>query len=84
MSAAYDLDLFGNERPFKRGIPATKPVALSLLDFAAERAALASGRPVSQERVEIANGDDGPVGYFCICSGFIGANARGVCDRCGI
>jgi hypothetical protein len=82
--SAFDLDLFGNERPTTRGVAKAAPVALDLLTYGSEVAALASGRAVSQERAEIVAPDDGPYGYFCICSGFIGPDARGVCDRCGI
>jgi hypothetical protein len=45
-------DLFGNEHPEPRG-PQGSPVSLALIDAAAERNALASGRPVSQQPTEI-------------------------------
>jgi hypothetical protein len=49
------LDLFGDDRrpPAASLRPIPAPVALDLFSAAAERAALASGRPKSQERVEI-------------------------------
>lgn len=47
----YEIDLFGNERPAQAG-PETA-IVLNLFDAAAETAALASGRPKSQERAEI-------------------------------
>ncbi len=46
------LDLFGNDRPQPRSRK-TSAHQLDLLDVAAERAALASGRPKSQERAEL-------------------------------
>ena len=46
-----DLDLFGNERSH---VTSDAPaVTLDLFTQAAERAALASGRPLSQERIII-------------------------------
>lgn len=45
------LDLFGNEHP-EQGERA-KAIALDLFDAAAEAKAMASQRPVSQERAEI-------------------------------
>lgn len=50
------VDLFGNERPEQRGAKAS-PVSVSLFDAAAERNALASGRPKSQERAAIVSPD---------------------------
>jgi hypothetical protein len=49
------VDLFGNEGPLPRAMqrPPEPVTQLDLLDAAAERAALASGRPKSQERAEI-------------------------------
>jgi hypothetical protein len=44
-----DLDLFGNER--SHVAPDAPAVALDLFTHAAERNALASGRPLSQERL---------------------------------
>lgn len=44
------FDLFGNERVQSK---TAKPIALDLFGAAAERKALKSGRPVSQERTEI-------------------------------
>lgn len=46
------IDLFGNERRETIAPPAP-PKQLDLIDAAAERAALASGRPKSQERARI-------------------------------
>lgn len=46
------LDLFGNERPEPQK-PAEPVFAPSLIDAAAERLALESGRPRSQELSEI-------------------------------
>jgi hypothetical protein len=45
----YSENLFGDER-FIPDAPKGAPVALDLFTHAAERAALASGRPLSQER----------------------------------
>lgn len=45
------IDLFGNEHPEQA--PQSNAAQLSLIDAAAERNALQSGRPVSQERTEI-------------------------------
>lgn len=50
MKARSIVDLFGNERP---ATEATQGVSLSLFDAAAERLAIASGRPVSQEHAEV-------------------------------
>lgn len=49
-------DLFGGEG-LAPAAPAPAPVVLNLFDAAAERAALASGRPKSQERVILVAGD---------------------------
>lgn len=49
-------DLFGNERPEPKGRDSAPAVQLNLIDAAAERAALESGRPKSQERCEIIAG----------------------------
>jgi hypothetical protein len=46
-------DLFGNETPPPGLRPERPATQLELIDAAAERAALASGRPKSQERIEI-------------------------------
>lgn len=46
------LDLFGNEHPDAIG-SAAPAKQLDLIDAAAERAALLSGRPKSQERADI-------------------------------
>jgi hypothetical protein len=47
-------DLFGNESPAPRSsVTVPAPIALELFDHAAERAAIASGRAVSQERAEL-------------------------------
>ena len=66
----------------------------SLFDFAAERAAIASGLPLSQELLRVQGkdapaagplfNDVEPAGWFCICGGFIGPKARGICDGCGL
>ena len=45
-------DLFGNDHP-DQGAAVKAAAALSLFDATAERLALASGRPVSQERGEL-------------------------------
>lgn len=47
------LDLFGNERPAPGTGSRSKPAQLDLLDAAAERAAMASGLPKSQERARL-------------------------------
>lgn len=47
------LDLFGNEVREPRGRASAPAVQLDLIDAAAERAAIESGRPKSQERCEI-------------------------------
>lgn len=44
-------DLFGNERP--ASAPIGKPIGLDLFNAAAEKKAMTSGRPVSQEKAEI-------------------------------
>ena len=63
-------DLFGNVRP-ERASSAAPASVTNLFDFAAEKAARASGRPLSQERTEIVSppctcghptGDHGPDG----------------------
>ena len=54
--SAFDVDLFGNERPARRG-PSSPAVRLNLFDAVAEASALASGRAVSQERAEVVGGD---------------------------
>lgn len=46
------IDLFGNAHPEPAG-KAAPAMQLGLVEHAAERAALRSGRPVSQERSEI-------------------------------
>lgn len=53
-------DLFGNDHPEKVGALAPTHQT-SLIDHAAEVAALASGRPVSQERAELV-APPGPLG----------------------
>ena len=52
-------DLFGNEAP-EPVKPEIEPVAVSLFDHAAEWKAIASGRPVSQERSELMHGNVDP------------------------
>jgi hypothetical protein len=48
------IDLFGNERP--EGCSEAVAATVSLFDATAERLALASGRTVSQERIELVYG----------------------------
>lgn len=48
----FERGLFGEEVPVA-GLPSPRAVALDLFDAAAERRALESGRPVSQERAEL-------------------------------
>ena len=50
-TAGYTIDLFGNEHPAASSQGAS--LQLSVFDHAAERAAIDSGRPVSQERTEL-------------------------------
>lgn len=54
------IDLFGNEVD-EPTLPAPAPKQLDLLTTAAELAAFASGRPLSQERAAIVAGDPDPV-----------------------
>ena len=79
--------LFGSDFPGRA--PALRPVSPpfqgSLLDAAAERLAIDSGRNVAQVRLELLHGvpdDDGPAVWRCRCGGTIGPRATGRCDRC--
>jgi hypothetical protein len=69
------LDLFGNAHPAKGDKP---PVTLGLFEHAAERAALASGRPLSQELGELRSPQ-----RLCIdCGGPVGFRPSRLCDPC--
>ena len=46
--------------------------------------ALARGVPAGGLLAELIGRHPEPAGWFCICGGFIGPNARGICDGCGI
>ncbi|MDB5094549.1 MAG: hypothetical protein JWO85_2650 [Candidatus Eremiobacteraeota bacterium] len=61
MTDPFGPDLFGNvtRAPASALRPVPAPVALDLLDYAAHLAALASGRPLSQERAHLAGFVDG-------------------------
>lgn len=63
------IDLFGKEgrAPGLRALP--EPFSLNLFDAAAEHAAIASFRPVSQERAEILAPDPvaGLIGSCIVC-----------------
>lgn len=49
------MDLFGNDRAEPRK-PQPAPIALDLFEAAAERNAIATGRPKSQEHAELVAG----------------------------
>ena len=56
----------------------------TLFDYGAERAAIASGRPKSQEKAELLHPEKAPdfgALWYCICGGVIGKKASGKCDR---
>lgn len=58
---------------------------VDLFDAAAERAALASGRVKSQERVEILHPDKAPdwgALWACLCGANL-VDAKAPCGRCG-
>lgn len=81
MKAGYTMDLFGNEHPVAGSQGA--PVQLSAFDHAAERAAIDSGRAVSQERVELVA--PAPVGGRCAIHGTPNLLQHGggySCPRC--
>ncbi len=76
-------DLFGNEgrAPRLSLRPAAPIIALDLFDHAAERAALTSGRPKSQERIELAG-----AGLRCLCDRPLRLDRktkRRACEVCG-
>jgi hypothetical protein len=55
------IDLFGVDRTPPRSRPVEQPVELDLFDAAAERIAIASGRPKSQEHAELVGGRPKPI-----------------------
>jgi hypothetical protein len=71
------IDLFGNDHPEPAG-KAAPAVQLGLVEHAAERAALRSGRPVSQERSEIV----APIERYdrCVAGGETGPLHEHQCD----
>jgi hypothetical protein len=87
MSAA--LGLFGEGVATAASLrPVPVAVPLSLLDAAAERIALDSGRNVAQVRLELLHppaADDGEQGVFrCLCGRSLGRKAhRKPCAGCG-
>ena len=59
---------------------------VDLFDAAAERAAMASGRPKSQEKIELLHPEKAPdfgALWACVCGGTIGTNPLATCPGCG-